>query len=216
MQDFPANSAKARARSDAPPQDERPTKIERVTSAEAVRRKKGLGSRFKETFIGGSARGAVEYMVLEVVIPAVQDTMIDAFQGGVERLIRGESRPRRSTTPSSYYSNNPPRVDYSNYSRSVGNPAATRTLSQRSRTRHDFGEIVIQSRQEAEEVLDRLYDVLSRYGSVPVADLYELTGIQSSHTDHKWGWTSLRGAKVSRLRNGGYLLELPNPEALER
>jgi hypothetical protein len=27
-------------------------------------------------------------MVMEVVIPAIQDTMIDAFQGGVERLIR--------------------------------------------------------------------------------------------------------------------------------
>jgi hypothetical protein len=86
----------------------------------------------------------------------------------------------------------------------------------KSRTRHDFGEIEIPNRQEAEEVLDRLYDILSRYGSVPVADLYELTGIHSSHADHKWGWTSLRGAKIRTMRNGGYLLDLPNPEPLDR
>ena len=87
-------------------------------------------------------------------------------------------------------------------------------LSRRSRTRQEFDEIVIQSRQEANEVLDRMYDILSRYGSVAVADLYELTGIQAAHTDYKWGWTDLRGAKASKLRQGGYLLDLPEPETL--
>jgi len=214
MQDFPANSAKARARSEGPPQDERPKRVERVTSAEAVMRKKGLGSRFKETFIGGSARGALDYMVVEVVIPEIQDMMINAFQGGVERLIRGEHRPRRTT--GSPYSTNPPRVNYQSMSMN-SSPPSTRTISRQSRTRHDFGEIVIQSRREAEEVLERLYDILSRFGEVPVADLYELTGIQSGHTDHKWGWTSLRGARIDTLRGGqGYLLNLPSPEPLER
>ena len=211
MQDFPANSQKARDRSEGPPQNERPKKIEQVTSAQADRRPRGLGRRFKETFVGGSARGAIDYMILEVVIPAIQDTMIDAFQGGVERLIRGESRPRRSGMSS--YSN----VGHVNYQGMSSNrPPTSRTISRQSRTRHDFGEIVIQSRQEAEEVIDRMFDILSRYGTVTVADLYELTGIQSGHTDTKWGWNSLRGAKAARLRTGGFLLELPDPESLER
>jgi hypothetical protein len=211
MQDFPANSQKARDRAEGPPQTQRPKKIEQVTSAQADRRPRGLGRRFKETFVGGSARGAIDYMILEVVIPAVQDTMIDAFQGGVERLIRGESRPRRSG--SMPYSN-PPRIDYSKFN--TNSPPTSRTISRQSRTRHDFGEIVIQQRQEAEEVIDRMFDILSRYGTVTVADLYELTGIQSGHTDTKWGWTSLRGAKATRMRSGGFLLDLPEPESLER
>lgn len=90
----------------------------------------------------------------------------------------------------------------------------SRTLSRRSRARQDFDEIVIQTRTEAEDVIDRMYDLLSRDGMVTVSDLYELTGIQSSHTDQKWGWTQLRGAKVARLRSGGFLLDLPEPEAL--
>lgn len=211
MQEFPANSAKARERSESPPQREK--KIEQVTSATAERRKPRLGRKFKETFVGGSARGAVEYMIVEVVVPAIQDTLIDAFQGGVERLIRGEgARPRRGSTSS--YSN----LGHVNYqSMSSSKPPTSRSLSQRSRARHDFGEIVIPNRQEAEEVLERLYDELSRDGEVKVAVLYELTGIQSSHVDHRWGWKSLRGSKVlGRPRLGGYLLDLPEPEPLDR
>jgi hypothetical protein len=216
MQDFPPNSQKAKTRSEAPPTGERREKIERVTSAEASRRKRGLGRQFKDTFIGGSARGAFDYMITDVVIPAIRDTIFDAIQGGLDRLIYGDHRPRRGTPPS-FYSANPPRVNYqgimSNPQR-PNTPPPSRMLSRRSRARHDFDEIIIPNRAEAEETLDRMYDELSRYGRVTVAILYELVGIQSTHTDHKWGWTQLRGARVRSLRNGGYLLDLPEPEPL--
>jgi len=214
MQDFPANSAKVRTRSEGPPQDkteEHPKKVERITSAEAVQRKRGLGRKFKDTFVGGNARTALEYMFTDVVVPSIRDLMAEAVHAVTDRMIYGDTRPRRGASASGY--SNVPHVNYQGMSSAK---PTSRALSQQSRTRHDFGEIVIASRGEAEEVLDRLFDILSRYGSVPVADLYELTGIQSSHTDHKWGWTALRGAKVARLRTGGYLLELPNPEPLDR
>jgi hypothetical protein len=213
LQDFPANSAKARARAERPPLSERPEKIERVTSAPAQQRKRGLGRQFKETFIEGSSRMAFDYMLLEVVVPAIQNTLIDALQGGLERWIRGERRGRRST--STYSSDN---LGHVNYNRMYPNqpPSTTRMLSRQARARHDFGEIILQSRPEAEDVIDRMYDVLSRYGSVPVSTLYSLTGIQPSHTDEKWGWTSLPGAKAIRQRDGTWLLDLPEPEPLDR
>lgn len=213
MTEFPANSDKARRGSEIPQDPTREKRVEQVTSASAERRKPRMGRKFKETFVGGSARGAVEYMVVEVVVPAIQDTLIDAFQGGIERLIRGEgARVRRGSTPT--YSSLG-RVNYQSMSSSK--PPTSRAMSQQSRARHDFGEILIQNRAEAEEVLERLYDELSRYNEVTVAVLYELTGIQSSHVDHRWGWKSLRGAKVlGRPRLGGYLLDLPEPEPLDR
>lgn len=207
MDQFPANSHRARVE-DEP--------IKRVTSAEAVRRKRGLGRQFKEVFIGGDARTAFNYMVVEVVVPAIQDTMIDAFQGGIERLIRGESaRPRRGM-PGGY--GNAGYVNYQGMSRGPSSSKTTtqqRTMSRRSRARGVFDDLVIPSRQEAEEVIDRMFDILSRYGSVSVATLYELTGVQSNHTDMKWGWVELRGAKAVRLRDGGFLLDLPEPEPLD-
>lgn len=207
MQDFPPNSAKAKV-------PDEPKNVARVTSAEPDRRKKRLGRQFKDTFIGGNARGALHYMLAEVVVPAIQDTLIEAFQSGVERLIRGESaRPRRGTPPSGYGS--VPHVSYNSISRgpmSTGK-SAQRTISRQSRARQEFDEIVIASRQEAEEVIDSMFDILTRYGSVSVADLYTLVGFRAEHTDHKWGWTQLRGANAVRQRKGGFLLDLPDPEA---
>lgn len=213
MQDFPANSAKARARSDEPLPNERPEKIDRVTSAEPVRRRRrGLGRQFRETFIGGSARMAFEYMLTDVIVPAIRDTIADAMQGGIDRLIYGETR--RRSTPTTY--SNVGHVNYQRMSQSPQpKPSGPRTLSRQSRTRMNFDEIIIPSRMEAEEVIERMFDVLSRYGSVQVGTLYELTGIQTSHTDYKWGWRDLRGARATRVRNGGYLLELPEPEPLD-
>jgi len=211
MRDFPSNSQRVREGSEGPSQE--PRRVEQVTSAEAERRKVGLGRKFKGAFINGTARGAGEYMIAEVIVPAIRDTMIDALQGGIERFFNGEGRIRR-TGHTSGYPGQGPQVNYS--AMSMGKPPTSRTLSQQSRARHDFGEIVIHNRAEAEEVLDRMYEELSRYGQVTVAVLYELTGIAGSHTDHKWGWTSLRGAKLDRVRSGGYLLNLPEPQPLGR
>lgn len=210
MPDFPANSQKAKR---GPEQE--PKKIERVTSATAERRPRGLGKRFKETFVSGSAKMAFEYMITDVVVPAIQDTLIDAFQGGIERLIKGEgSRGRRSTTSSAY--GNVGHVAYNRMSAPTPTrSAASRMLSRQSRTRQDFGDLVIPTRQEAEEVLERMYDILSRYEVVTVHDLYELTGVAGTHVDKKWGWEELRGARADRLRNGTYLLNLPDPEPLD-
>lgn len=210
MQDFPGNSQKAKTRPNVPTPDERP-KIERVTTATAEQRKRGLGRKFKETFIGGSLRDTADYMVVDVVVPAVRDTIVDALQGGIERLFNGESnRPRRSAAPSAYSG-----VGHVNYSGMSRTPTTQpRMLSRRSRTMHDFGEIVIDSLREANDVIEQMYEVLSRLGVVHVADLYEMTGIASSHVDHKWGWTSLQGTKAVRTRDGRYLLDLPEPTLL--
>jgi hypothetical protein len=89
-----------------------------------------------------------------------------------------------------------------------------RAISRQARSRHNFDEIVLDQRAEAEEVIDRLFDVVNRYESATVADLYELVGLSSTHTDNNWGWTDLTGAGVSRIR-GGYLLDLPEPEPFE-
>lgn len=208
MENFPPNSHKAR---DAAKE---PKRVERVPSITAKRRNKPLGKQFRETFFGGSARTAGEYMTFHVLIPAVKEMMVEAANAGFERLIYGESQGRRrgSQPPTS-------RVNYGQYSqpnpqRRDDRPPMPRQISRGSRARQSFDEIVIDSRQGAEEVLDRLYDILSKHDEVSVSDFYELTGFESSHTDRKWGWLDLRGAGVAHIRGGGYLLNLPEPVPL--
>jgi hypothetical protein len=194
-------------------QQEREVKnIKRVTSEEPVRRKKSLGKQFKETFIGGDAKTAVRYAMFDILLPAARDMVIDVTTQGLEKLIFGDSRRRRGSTPpqagpTGY-------VSYDRYQMGSRQSAPQRALSRRARAQHDFDEIVLTSRVEAEEVIDQMNEIISRYGVVSVADLYELIGLPSTHVDNKWGWSNLPGAGVARVR-GGFLLDLPEPQPLD-
>lgn len=205
---------------DYPPNKKEPLQqedknIKRVTSNEPVRRKKSLSKQFKETFVGGDAKTAVRYVMFDVLIPAAKDMIAEAGAQGLEKLIYGETRGGRrgrGVTP-------PPDgptgyVSYNRYAMGSRQAAPQRVMSRRARSQHDFDEIVLTSRVEAEEVIDRLFEVVSQYGSATVSDLYELVGLPSTHTDNKWGWRDIRGAGVTRVR-GGFLLDLPEPQPLD-
>lgn len=211
--EFPSNSRKKNV-------EPEPKKIEKVISGEVVRRKKPWGKRISEMFIPGDAKGAWSFVMLDVIVPATKNAIADAVSQGIERMIFGDvrstsrrtgNRPGRENSFVSYnrYSPNTPRESYRDEPRN--------TVSRRARSSHDFDEIILPTRAEAEEVIDRLFDIVSRYEQATVSDLYELVGVAGNFTDEKYGWNSdggLRGAGVTRIRNG-YLLDLPKPELLD-
>jgi hypothetical protein len=202
--DFPPNSEASRK---GPPDKD----IKRVTSGEVIRKKKSLRKQFSETFIEGSAQGAVRYAVFDVVLPMARDMVWEFVSEGFRNFIYGDSRRGRGATRPQAGATG--YVDYSRFAPGHRMSSAQRTMSRLARSQHDFDDIVLDSRVEAEEVIDKLFEVVSRYGAATVSDLYELVGLASAHTDQKWGWTDVRGAGVSRIR-GGYLLDLPDPEPL--
>ena len=69
-------------------------------------------------------------------------------------------------------------------------------------------DIILDNRGEAEEVLLRMDEIVATYGTVSVADLYDLVGITGAYTDNKYGWTDIRSASVVRVRDG-YMIKLP-------
>ena len=202
--EYPPNSDTSKE----PPQEEKDLK--QVTSGTVKRKKKSLRKQFTETFVGGDAKTALHYVVFDVLIPAAKDMIADAGSQGIEKLIFGDSRRRGASPPQAGPTGF---VSYNRYAMGSRQTAPQRVMSRQARSRHDFDEIILDERGEAEEVIDRLFEVVSRYGSATVADLYELVGLPWSHTDNKWGWTNLQGAGVSRVRSG-FLLDLPEPEPL--
>lgn len=212
MEDYPSNSRKVNK------EKEDPKKVEKVISGEAKRRKKPLRKRFAETFIGGDDAVSVwSYIVNDVLVPAAKDMVSDALREGVERVLFGESRSRgpRGRSSSSYVSYNQVRPS-SPYSRreEPRREDPRREMTRRGRASHDFDEIVIDTKVEAEEVLDSMFALLEQYEIVTVADLYEMLGQTSEYTDAKYGWSDLRGSGVTRIK-GGYLLDLPKPQPLD-
>lgn len=191
--------------------------ITQVTSGEVIRKKKSFRKRFSGSFIAGDAKSATRYVVLDVLLPMARDTVVEVVSSGIERLVYGDSRRYRgisSAHPTPYDRSPYGQVNYTRFSTPNRMSSSQRALSRQARARHDFDEIILESRAEAESVLDGLYEVVSRYDVASVADLYQLLGLAASHTDHKWGWTNIRGAGVSRGRDG-YLLDLPDPIPLD-
>lgn len=204
--DYASNSA--RSKSEAPAASDRP-EIKQIAAGSV--RKKGIGAKFKETFAGDSAESVGQYVIFDIIIPRVKDLLFETFTGGLERSLFGTStrasRGRRSSL-----------VDKTDYRGiSSGNrerERSERDISPRGRATHNFEEILIPTRGEAEQVLDTLMALVDQYDSATVADLYSSVGISTDHTDLKFGWTNLDEARIEPARGGGYILEMPRAETL--
>lgn len=177
--------------------------VRRIVEGGVVERKKPLGRKFSEMFMGDDARSVGNYLLLDVAIPAAKSLIMDLISQGIERALYGDSRPRSRDH----------RPGYTNYNK-VSKRDERREMSRHARATHDFREIVLESRGEAEEVLDTLTELIDKYDVATVADLYEMVNISGSFQDDKWGWVNMRGASVRRVRDG-YLLDLPRPVAID-
>lgn len=185
--------------------------IKKVVTGKVKKKKKTFSKKMAETFLEDDTKSVSNYIIHDVIIPAAKGMISDMVGGGIEMLLFGERRGGRTTRDRgrSY-------VNYNSVSyRNDRDSKRDKVISRSARARHDFDEIELETRGEAEEVLSHLVDLTIDYGMASVADLYELVGVESSFTDNKYGWTDLAGAYVGRVRTGGYILNLPRTQPLD-
>ena len=188
--------------------------VKKVTTGTVKTRKKPLGRRFMDTFTGDDSKSVLQYVFFDIMIPSAKDMIADAVSQGIERKLFGEvrstSRRGRSAGHTAY-------SRISSGSRDIfrrDDPRGPSRSERRSRNMNDWREIILETRPEAVEVIDQMYELLSKYEVVTVADLYDLLGESGNFTDDRYGWTDIRGADVVRIRDG-YLLDLPTPVQLD-
>lgn len=74
--------------------------------------------------------------------------------------------------------------------------------------------IYFDTKQEAQEILGKVFDILNRYGNVSVGDYYDLVGKRATDYDMKIGWTNLDDTIVVRLSKG-FVITFSYPKNLE-
>ena len=173
-------------------------KVEKVVHGRVRTKPKSGVSKITDIFISEDAANVKSYIVMDVLVPAVKKAISDIVRDGIDMILYGESKGRKSSSASGY-------VSYRDYSRSDDRD---RFRDSRSRSSYAHDDIVLDSRGEAEEVLTRMDELIDTYGNVSVADLYDLVGKSSEYTDNKYGWTNIRNAEPIRVRDG-YMLKLP-------
>lgn len=176
---------------------EQEKKVEKVVTGPVITKKKSGLSKFADEFISEDAKNIKTYVLGDVLIPAVKKALCDIVTDGINMLLYGNAKAgyKRSTAD---------RVSYSSYS----NRDTRAVNNSRYGSSYSYDQIVLATRGEAEDVLDRMMELIDSYKVATVADLKDLVGISGPWTDNKYGWTNLASAEVVRVRDG-YLIQLP-------
>lgn len=178
--------------------------VNKIVEGKVVSRKQPVWKRFRNTMIADDAGSVGEYILTDIIVPAMKNLIVDMVGQSIERVLFGTSRGRIRRSPLGASLRD--QVNYNSISREP-----RRVMSREARARHDFNEIVLENRTEAIEVIEAMVDRIARYGAVTVADLYDFVGTTGSYADQRWGWTDLTTADVRQVP-GGFLLDLPGPE----
>ena len=179
-----------------------------VVTEQVKTKQKTKWDKFKEAFVAEDGQSVGDYLLFDVLVPAIKKTIKDMVDNGTDMILYGSSDRRRSRDlPAN-------RVSYRNY---YDDNRSNRSIYNDGRPRNAYGydEIIFMSRGDAEAVKYRMEEILNQYGIVRVADYYELSGRSSSYTDNNYGWNNLDTARITRDSSGGYYLELTKPMPLD-
>ena len=211
-ENYPGNSKKQRAE-EAKSETARP-EIKKIVTTSGTIRKASLGSRMRETFAGEGARETGTYVFFDVIIPAIKAMAFDTITQGADRILFGGRDVIRSGMANAPRT----RTNYNQISTKAANnypgrnfEGGGREISRAARNNHRFDEILLDSRGEAEMVLDTMQDLISRFQWVSVPEFYSMVDVTAEFTDEKWGWTNISTAQIRPSRDK-YVILLPSPE----
>lgn len=194
---YPTNSDRSKEKKTIEPVAK--ARIKRESTARKV-----VGEIIRE-----DARSVGETVLWDVIIPTVKNLISDTVTRGIESMLYGgDSRPRSRTSYS----------DYSGYSRPKGNRDRSTDRRERRSARQvepERNEIIFDSRSDANDVIDRMSDIIDQYGQASLADLNALIGASSNFIDDNWGWTDMGSFNVRQVRDG-FMLTHDEPQSLKQ
>lgn len=195
MAEYKPNSHKYR-------NEQKKKELKRVTTGTVKVRKKSATSKLLGEIFPGDRNSIKDYVFMDVIIPSIKKALYDVANDSLSMMFYGDVKRGKSSSIRGDY------VSYRDYS--------SRDYDRRRRTPRDIDDVIFESRAEAEDVLAEMDEVLETYEFVSVADYYEIAGVSGSgtHTNNRYGWSSLRTADVVRVRDG-WAIKMPRPKVID-
>lgn len=169
-------------------------KVEKVVKGKVRIKEKSGARKFAESFLPSDVNNIGSFVVQDILVPALKKVLSDT----VDTILYG-SRRGGSTNAS--------KIPYTKY---YDGDRYDRPVSDSRGGRFDLGDIILETRGEANDVLDRMSEIIDSYKMVSVGDLYDILGKSCDYTANNYGWTSVRGAEIIRTRDG-YAIRFPKP-----
>ena len=204
MQDYKPNSHRFREeqKSLAPVEKK---KVEKVVKGSVKTKKKGSISKLSDVLISEDANNVKSYILLDVLVPTVKKAIVDIVTDAVNMIFLGGTGRSKTTSSSNYISYNrlaEPRDRYN-------------SSEPRASSRFDYENIVFTTRVDAEAIIEQMNDIISSYGFVTVADLYDMADLSHPYTSNDYGWTSIVSAAVIHVRDG-WVIKLPKARPIDK
>ncbi len=179
-----------------------------VVSGNSIRKKKTIGKRLTEAFVADDISNVKSYIIRDVIIPAIKETMFDTLVGSLEMTLFGRSviKHYRGTQNTQ---TNTSRINY--------NGVSTQSIRQNTSSvvntqKIPIDDVIVPTFEEAQKVIAEMKSAIMEYGNVRVSDFYSACRAPYDFTDEKWGWENLGNAEAVYLRGGrGGFINIPRP-----
>lgn len=208
--------------------DEPKQEVDEVKVEETVEIVKPVAQLRRRSAVERATEDIKNEIVNDVVIPKAKDYIYDIGQGLLGILsdilgtaLFGEGARAREHISRDRHGNS--RVNYSSiswrerYRGKTPPPWETRSTVG-GRRRFNLDDVEFPTRNDAETVLNDLYQDTMDYGCASVDAFYThpLVRISSDDVmDRKMGWEDLSDAKVRASGTGGYFIEFPRPHRID-
>lgn len=200
MANYPGNSHKSKDENTKPAGEKQ---IKKLVTKPAKTKKKGELRKFAEEFIVDDVKNIKSYVLTDVLIPTIKDTIWDIITNTLDMFLFDGSKDHRKSRKAS------PKISYRDYYDSKNDRGRKYDV----RERFDFDDLEFDSRGEADAVLTGMLETIDNYGVVTVSDMYDMADVTAPYTGNRYGWTSLRNAEVVRVRNA-YIIKLPKAKPI--
>lgn len=209
---LPSNSYKARAEVNVEEKKEakeRPKEAIPVVKGTVVRKEQSKARKAWIRFVGEDLPDVKDHFLDDVLFPAIRNMIFEGITDGLSMLLFHEVTRGRGKNEKRNYSS----YSYSGRNRSRDRDRRDDYYDEEDRKKPSIDDVILSSRQDAENVLEDLRDYIDDYDQVSVAYYYGLCDVTPDYTDESWGWDSLKTANITHAR-GGYRINLPRPKPL--
>lgn len=138
-------------------------------------------------------------IAVDLIVNSVQDF---AYHDDPRRKVSSNYRAQSYSNPLKYQQVSSP------------SPVAAKRTDSVGIVKNPYSDITVKTREDAEEVIDYISEILSYYQSASVKDMYDMVGIPCDYTAQYYGWTDISGAYVQRERDGRWRIHMPRPMPL--
>lgn len=193
---------------------ERPKQEPILEEGRVTVKKQSAWKRARHKILAEDGTRLKDYVVNDVLVPTIKNAISDTVTNGIDILLYGEAKHGRTGVIGG--NKNTKYVSYSSINNAVSRPVNRPVQGSAMGVRNSLAldDFIFQTRAEANDVLDRLGTIISDYGLVTVADLYDICNMRCPYTYNNYVWRDLSTAGVTLVRDG-YLLNLPTPQTLD-